>query len=160
MFHHIFNDKYYFIFVIVGDTMLMVKSVSPLQESTNSMEIRDDILPISVFILLSLYIYWLKIMLSNTGYESAVVYVCPVCIITQLDCISLTSVVNCHQIIHHVHWLCVVVIWSAANQFHVLVNQPIMLRWCMVSLASCFVYSCFYNSFRICDTDLFVFILL
>ena len=66
MCHHVFND--------VG-TMLMLKSVFPSQESTNSMEIGDDNLPVSVFIPLSHYVYSFT---SNTGYESAVVYVCPV----------------------------------------------------------------------------------
>ena len=58
--------------------MLMIKSVSPLQESTNSMDIRDDNLPVLVFIPLSYYVYSLTIMLSNTDYELAVVYLCPV----------------------------------------------------------------------------------
>ena len=50
----------------------MIKSVSPSQESTNSMDIRDDNLPVSVFIPLSHYVYSLTIMLSNTDNELTV----------------------------------------------------------------------------------------
>ena len=60
------------IFVIVVDTMLMIKSVSPLQESTNSIDIGDDNLPVLVFIPMSHYVYSLTIMLSNTDNELTV----------------------------------------------------------------------------------------
>ena len=63
------------IFVIVGGTILMVKSVLTSQQNSNSMEIGDDNLPVSVLLPLSPYVYSVTIMLLNPGYESAVLYI-------------------------------------------------------------------------------------